>query len=123
MSLSPSPQIVRVAVPVPLWGLFDYLPLGDAPIPAPGSRVVVPFGGRKLVGLVVACTDDTEVPQEKLQPLLEVPDGGEPVVSEELLDLLRWCARYYRHPVGEVLCHALPPALRRSDGRLPEPPR
>ncbi len=45
--------IVRVAVPRPLWTLFDYLLPESSPAPRPGVRVRVPFGATELVGLVV----------------------------------------------------------------------
>ncbi len=115
--------IYRVAVPVPLPSLFDYLPgpAEGAPL-RPGQRVRVRFGARSLVGVVVSTASHSEVPAEKLQALEAVLDEGVPVVSRELLDLLGWCARYYKHPFGEVLFNALPPALRRSDSHLPGPP-
>ncbi len=116
------PVIYRVAVPVPLPGLFDYLPRGEGAPLHPGQRVLVSFGSRTLVGVVVTQVSETSVPMERLQPLLEVLDDGQPVLTPELISLLQWCARYYKHPPGEVLFNALPPALRKSDGRLPEPP-
>src|SRR3546814_13525980 len=42
---------VQVALDVPLLGLFDYRAPADVQI---GQRVIVPFGRRKLVGVVVA---------------------------------------------------------------------
>src|SRR5690606_19375057 len=51
---------IRVALDVPLRGLFDYRgKTSEAPI---GSRVIVPFGNRKLIGVVVAhpVTPDTQ---------------------------------------------------------------
>lgn len=117
------PVLYRVAVPVPLPGLFDYLP-GPAKAPlAPGQRVRIAFGPRKLVGVVVGTAARSEVPAHRLQPLLEVLDDGVPVITDELLRLLRWCAAYYKHPVGEVVANALPPALRRAAGALAEPPQ
>jgi primosomal protein N' (replication factor Y) (superfamily II helicase) len=47
------PQAAKVAVPVPLPRLFDYLPPESEPLPPVGSRVLVPFGRRRLVGLVL----------------------------------------------------------------------
>ncbi|MEE7547792.1 hypothetical protein HF319_12760, partial [Xanthomonas sp. Kuri4-1] len=45
---------LRVALPVPLPRLFDYLPPpGAAPAEPVGCRVRVPFGSRELVGVVV----------------------------------------------------------------------
>ncbi len=122
MSAPDIPAVYRVAVPVPLPTLFDYLP-GPAATPlAPGQRVLVPFGRRRLVGIVMAGAERSDVPRDRLQPLLEVLDEGEPVLTGELLRLLAWCAHYYKHAPGEVVFNALPPALRRSDGRLPPPP-
>ena len=46
------PTVLRVALPLPLPTLFDYLPPAAA-MPPPGSRVLVPFGRDKLVGVVV----------------------------------------------------------------------
>ena len=55
--VSDSPEskqpILKVAINVPLSREFDYLPAADEPVPAAGSRVVVPFGPRKQVGLVL----------------------------------------------------------------------
>lgn len=45
--------ILRVALPVPLPRLFDYLPPADAKPVAVGQRVRVPFGPRELCGLVI----------------------------------------------------------------------
>ena len=47
------PAVLRVALPVPLLTLFDYLPptAGEA---RAGCRVLVPFGRGKQVGVVVA---------------------------------------------------------------------
>lgn len=116
------PVVYRVAVPVPLPGLFDYLP-GDAGTGLrPGQRVRVAFGPRKLVGVIVEQVSEPSVALDRLQPLLGVLDDGQAVLTKELLGLLQWCARYYKHPPGEVLFNALPPALRKSEGCLPEPP-
>jgi len=114
--------VLKVAVPVPLPQLFDYLPPADSATPEPGCRVLVRFGRRKLAGVVVATAAGSQVPPNRLQRVLEVLDGGNPAVSAELLDLFAFCAAYYHHPPGEILFNALPPALRKPIGRLPPPP-
>lgn len=114
--------MVRVALPVPLPTLFDYLPLEVGPVPSPGQRVRVAFGGRELVGIVSDLATDSEVPADRLQPLLEVFDDGGPLLTAEQMALLAWCAHYYKHAPGEVICQSIPPALRRADGALPAPP-
>jgi len=112
--------VVRVAVPVPLADVFDYLaPAGASP--APGTRVRVPFGRRERVGIVVEHSAVSALAPAKLKPIREVLDATAPL-GEELMHSLRWAADYYHHPLGEVLSHALPAVLR--DGRsLEEPPQ
>jgi primosomal protein N' (replication factor Y) (superfamily II helicase) len=106
-------KILRVALDTPLRRLFDYLPppslAGFAPLP--GTRVRVPFGRQRKIGVVVQGTDISEVPPARLKPILEVLDAA-PVLDEAALALLTWAADYYHHPLGEVLSSALPKALR-----------
>ena len=66
--------VVRVALPVPLPQLFDYLPAPDQPHAAVGVRVLAPFGRRKLVGIVVEAGVESEVASDRLLPLLRVLD-------------------------------------------------
>jgi primosomal protein N' (replication factor Y) (superfamily II helicase) len=112
-------SVVRVAVPVPLADVFDYLaPPGGSP--APGTRVRVPFGRRERVGIVVEHSNASTLAPSKLKPIREVLDASAPL-GAELMQSLRWAADYYHHPIGEVLSHALPAVLR--EGRsLDEPP-
>ena len=106
--------VFRVALDTPLKRLFDYLaPVGRlfaAPI-SPGMRVRVPFGRQQLVGIVMEVAASTDVPREKLKPILEVLDAV-PVMDAAALALLQWAADYYHHPIGEVLSTALPKAMR-----------
>ena len=108
-----SPPILRVAVPVPLYGGFDYLDIGDAAPTPVGSRVLVRFGRRRLVAIVIEHAHESDVPATRLRAIEAVLDDA-PVLDDELLGLLRWAARYYHHPVGEALATALPVALRRA---------
>ena len=114
--------ILQVALPVPLPQLFDYLAPRGGPVVAPGARVLVPFGRRNLVGIVVGVTDQSKVPEGRLLDVSRVLDGGEPLLDDKLIDLLRWCWKYYKHAPGDVIASALPPALRQVKGVIPEPP-
>lgn len=105
------PAIVRVAVPVPLTQAFDYAVRDGDPVPPVGSRVRVPFGRRDTVGIVVGHASDAAVAADRLKAIQAVLDP-EPWLTEELLASLDWAARYYHHPLGEVLEAALPQALR-----------
>src|SRR5580704_15074802 len=106
--------VFRVALDTALKRLFDYLPpesiLFEAPI-EPGMRVRVPFGRQKLVGIVMEAAASSDLPIERLKPILEVLDSR-PVLDTAALELLRWAAEYYHHPIGEVLSTALPKAMR-----------
>ncbi len=114
-------RILVVALAVPLPHLFDYLPLRGGASPQRGQRVLAPLGGRRLVGVVVAKKATSELPQGRLLHLEKILDDVV-LLDDKLLELLDWCARYYKHAPGEILLGALPPALRQATGSLPEPP-
>ena len=71
----------------------------------------VPFGRRRVVGVVVERRDRTDVPAGKLRSAFAAVDE-EPTFDAALLQLLLWSADYYRHPVGEVIGAAMPAPLR-----------
>ena len=111
--LGSSGIILRLAVPVPLRRVFDYLPPVDVD-PAnlvPGQRLWVPFGGRKLVAVLLELV--SESPHAKLKPALELIDR-EPLFDQRSRDFLRWAADYYQAPPGELYAAALPVALRKG---------
>ncbi len=93
-------------MPVPIRQVYDYL--SPEPI-QPGARVLVPFGRRTLIGIVVSnskpCTD------LKLKSVKQVFDA-ECAINSIMLKLLLWASRYYHHPIGEVLQASLPGRLR-----------
>jgi primosomal protein N' (replication factor Y) len=104
--------LVQIAIPSPLYGLFDYRWKHSQPI-IPGLRVSVPFGRRSVTGVVVGEIEKSEVPENKLRAVYKVYDS-EPVLPEDLMTLLQWASRYYHHPLGEVLSSALPTLLRQG---------
>ena len=108
-------SVLRVALPVPLPRLFDYLPPPghDAVDADVGRRVRVPFGQREAVGVVEA-VGPAEVGAEGLREALAWLDAG-PLLAGELHASARWLARYTHAPPGEVLATVLPAALRRGE--------
>ena len=111
--------IVRVAVPRPLRRDFDYaVPPGMAR-PVVGARVLVPFGRGQVVGLV---TDHPSESPHPLKPLAAVLDATA-LLPPDLLELARWLADYYHHPLGEVYATMLPNAARRGAVAEPRWPR
>lgn len=111
--------ILKVAVPVPLSRLFDYLPPASGAPVAVGSRVGVTFGRQTLVGLVLGLATDSDLPRAQLKRVTRVLDD-EPLLPDELLWLIRFTSDYYHHPVGEVVAAALPVALRKGESLYPE---
>jgi primosomal protein N' (replication factor Y) (superfamily II helicase) len=103
-------SIVRVALDVPLSTLFDYTVTDDIAA-AIGQRVAVPFGRRRLVGVVMERIATTDVPPERIKPVTKVLFDSAPL-SAGMLDLLHFCSDYYRYPIGQTVLSALPVRLR-----------
>jgi primosomal protein N' (replication factor Y) len=105
--------IARVALDVPLPRLFDYSfdPTWNV---EPGARVLVPFGPRRRVGVVVALARETDIPSDKIRAALGLLADTAPL-SREWLALAEFCSQYYQRPLGEVIQSALPPRLKRAE--------
>ncbi|PSL14080.1 replication restart DNA helicase PriA [Marinobacterium halophilum] len=107
-------MIFRVAIPTPLYRLFDYRPpVYETRVAQPGCRVRVPFGRREVIGILLTLEQDSELPLDKLKPALELLDE-QPVLTPDLFTLTTWAAQYYQHPVGDALQQALPVLLRQG---------
>ena len=65
-----------------------------------GARVVVPFGTRKLTGVVLRVHDDCG--DIAVKDALRLIDP-EPVLDDALISLGKWISGYYCAPLGEVL--------------------
>ena len=106
MNESPSPDIIiEVAIPAPLDRTFHYrVPPQLAGRARVGSRALVPLGRRTVTGYILAVTDRSDHPLKDAHDILD----PEPLLTPEELDFLGWTARYYLHPLGEVLKAALP---------------
>lgn len=103
--------IIRVALDTPADDCFDYL-ADDGVVP--GELVVVPFGRRQAVGVAIARVETSDVPQDKLRPIVQ-RIGWMPPLSDEWIALARFAARYYHRRLGEVMLPALPPSLREAE--------
>lgn len=104
---------VQVAIPVPMRQLFTYkVPAKLATkIVQPGERVIVPFGARQVVGIVLSVDTTTEYAAEKIKAILSrVNDDFH--FSPALLNFIQRCSDYYHHPIGDVFQQALPVLLR-----------
>ena len=111
-------MILRIALPVPLDRLFDYLPIDDQA--SVGARVQVKFGQRQLIGLIAEITEQSDYPTDKLKPIETLLDQ-QPLVDEELMRLGVWAANYYQYPVGDALLHLVPNLARKEERPEPTP--
>ncbi|OWT75709.1 MULTISPECIES: primosomal protein N' [unclassified Achromobacter] len=100
---------VRVALDVPLPGPFDYR--AQAPLAA-GLRVIVPFGRRRMIGVVVDNPAEPSFDPAQVKAIERVLDDLPPF-GADWLRLAAFAADYYQRPLGEVMLPALPPPLRK----------
>jgi len=115
-----APAVLRVALDMPRAAFFDYLPprgVDAAQVPI-GARVRVPVGSRERVGVVVEFAAHTTLAAGSLKPIHTLIDQHA-LFDAAALQLLRWTAQYYHHPLGEVLSGAIPKALREGAPALP----
>ncbi|MBS0433048.1 MAG: primosomal protein N' [Proteobacteria bacterium] len=117
--MNPAHDILRIALPVPLPRTFDYLLPRDGCVPPPGTRVEVPFGRSRRIGIVLDSAGASEWPREQLKPVQRVLDSA-PLFTPELLASLSRAGEYWCGAIGEVLFGALPSWLR--EGKAPPRP-
>ena len=106
-------MIARVSLEIALRKEFDYL------IPAElagqidvGSRVQVPFGARRILGVVTAVAEESG--RANLKPILKVI-GAQTLVTPKVLKLARWIGEYYCCAPETALKSVLPEAVRKED--------
>ena len=100
---SMTPPTIAVLLPMPFGMCFDYRldPPFDAAPPPLGSYVVVPFGPRRLVGVVWEGGTARPVPTARLKPLIGILD--QPPLVEPLRRLVEATAGETVTPMGAVL--------------------
>ena len=107
-------RLLQVALDTPLHTVFDYrwkATSPDEPLPAIGQLVVVPFGRREAVGVVVGQDAQTELQADKIKDVIAVRHQLPPM-SAHWLALCGFAADYYQRPLGEVMLPGLPKNLR-----------
>ena len=104
-------RIAEVACPVPVHKTFHYeAPAGMAV--EPGRRVRVPFGPRRLTGVVLSVFEGAaERPLKRIEAVLD----GCAALDAELLDCARWLTRRYGAPIGECIKALLPAFIKNLD--------
>ena len=110
----------RIAVNVPLSdGLLTYS--HSEPLP-PGTRVLVPFRNKTVVGIVW----ETDIaPDMDTARILSVQTAfvEERPLPQSWRDLLAFTSRYYHYPTGQAVFAALPQGLKETRAvEMPQPP-
>jgi primosomal protein N' (replication factor Y) len=106
-------MIARVSLEIALRKEFDYsIPAELAGQIDVGSRVQVPFGPRKILGVVTALAEESG--QASLKPIIKVI-GAQTLVTPKVLKLARWIGEYYCCAPEIALKSVLPEAVRKED--------
>src|SRR2546426_10007839 len=103
-----NPAFCNVALAVPLRTTFTYaIPEALRGTLQPGSRVLVPFRKKAMVGVVVELVE--AAPEgTKTREITRVVDLV-PALPPKLIELAQWIPGYYLAPIGEVFRAMLPP--------------
>jgi primosomal protein N' (replication factor Y) len=105
-------MIARVSLEIALRKEFDYLIPSDLEGRVDiGSRVQVPFGRRKVLGVVTGLAEESA--HARLKPILKTI-GAQTLVTPEILRLARWIGDYYCCPPEIALKSVLPEAVRKE---------
>ncbi len=106
-------MIARVSLEIALRKEFDYsIPAALTAQVDVGSRVQVPFGARKILGVVTAIAEESG--HANLKPILKVI-GAQTLVTPKVLQLARWIGEYYCCAPETALKSVLPEAVRKED--------
>jgi primosomal protein N' (replication factor Y) (superfamily II helicase) len=118
---------ISVAVPAPVDRCFTYA----SPVPvARGTRVLVSFGRRDLVGVSLGVVEKPEVKTGEgtqrqssnfssdpaaieIKSIKKIVDES-PIFSADLLQIAQWLHTYYMHPLGEVLKAMIPASIEKK---------
>src|SRR5258708_6896036 len=111
-----TPPFCNVALPMPLRTTFTYaVPESLRGTVQAGSRVLVPFRKKSMVGVVVELAE--KAPQgTQIREITQVLDFV-PALTPKLIELAHWIAGYYLAPVGEVCRAMLPPVTELKSQR------
>ncbi len=102
-------HILKVALDVPLDRVFDYATI--EPNTQIGQYVIVPFGPRKMIGVVVGISNTTLIESKKLKSIIRC--DPEVIFDEQSFKLFQFCSQYYHYPLGQTIMSAVPSRLKK----------
>jgi len=113
-------RFVEVAIGLPIEKTFYYeLPAGFGDRLRLGSRVLVPFRGRKVTGYAIAFPPNlADYPKaDRLKSIVDILDER-PLFDDRMLSFYRWISDYYFYPLGGVIKGGLPPGINPESHRV-----
>jgi primosomal protein N' (replication factor Y) len=100
-------KFFNLLLPIAAEGVFTY---SSNNYPLPGSRAVVTFNNRKMVGIVL---EEASEPPFKCKEISALLDDA-PLFDPDWLELLKKIAEYYAVPLGAALFGVLSPKILAS---------
>ena len=102
-----------IAVGLPLRQCFTYK---SKEVIKKGKRVIVPFGSKSIVGIVVK-----KIAKPKslkgLKEIISIADEH-PCFNGSIFEAITWASDYYHHPIGEVFFSFMPTLLRKQNDKI-----
>ena len=102
-----------IAVGLPLRQCFTYK---SKEVIKKGKRVIVPFGSKSIVGIVVK-----KIAKPKslkgLKEIISIADEYS-CFNGSIFEAITWASDYYHHPIGEVFFSFMPTLLRKQNDKI-----
>ena len=81
-----------------------------------GTRVVVPFGKKSIVGIVVKKISNPNS-LKGLKEIISIADDHT-CFDKSIFNTILWASEYYHHPIGEVFFSFMPTLLRKKNDKI-----
>ncbi|MDC0126736.1 primosomal protein N' [Methylophilaceae bacterium] len=107
-------KFLQVAIDVPINQLFDYLP-NEEPFSI-GQYVTIPFGRRKLIGVICGISLSSNIHPSKLKSVINV--DPEIIFDAPMFKLLTFVSEYYHYPIGQTIMSVVPSRLKKNLNQL-----
>ncbi len=107
-------KFLKVAINVPINQLFDYLP-NDEPFSI-GQYVTIPFGRRKVIGVIYGISLNSDIHPSKLKSVIKV--DPEIIFDTPMFKLLTFVSEYYHYPIGQTIMSVVPSRLKKNLNQL-----
>ena len=109
----------EIAVSLPLRQCFTYKSVIKI---KKGLRVSVPFGKRKVIGVVIKKINNPEILNKNgvIKSIISVLDEYS-IFDSSIFNTILWASDYYHHPIGEVFHSFIPTELRKINDKCIAP--